>query len=56
MVFVLRQIKIGCDVDRRNRGVVRLSNLLVVDGNEQVISDVGRIGFQLGKRSGNKRS
>ena len=51
-----RQNKNGCGVDRRDRSVVRLSKLLVVDGNEKFISDICGVGFQFGGGSGNKRS
>ena len=42
-------IKIGTGIDRRDRNVVRLSDLLVADRNEKIISDIGRIALILGK-------
>ena len=54
LVVGLRLIKIGCGTDRRDRNVVRLSDLLVVDQNEKIISDIGRIALELGSM-GNKR-
>ena len=49
-------IKIGSGVDRRNRSVVsRLSDQLVVDGNEKIISNIGWIALELGKGLNHKR-
>ena len=49
IVVGLGLIKIGSGVDRRNRSVVRLSEQLVVDRNEKIIGDIGRIALELGK-------
>ena len=49
IVVGLGLIKIGTGIDRRDRNVVRLSDLLVADRNEKIISDIGRIALILGK-------
>ena len=55
MVVAFGLIKIGSRVDRRDRSAVRLSSKLVVDRNEKIISDVGRIALELGKGLNDKR-
>jgi len=39
----------GPGIDRKDSSVVRLSDELVVDRNEKIISDKGRIALELGK-------
>ena len=48
-------IKIGSGVYRRNRSVDRLGEQLVVDRNEKIISDIGRIALELGKSLDDER-
>ena len=48
-------IKIGSGVYRRNRSVGRLGEQLVVDRNEKIISDIGRIALELGKSLDDER-
>ena len=55
IVVGLGLIKIGTGIDRRDRNVVRLSDLLVADRNEKIISDIGRIALILGKSLEDKR-
>ena len=42
-------LEIGSGVDTSDRSVVRLSGQLVVDRNEKIISDIGRIAVELSK-------
>ena len=43
-------VKIGSEIDRRKRSVVsKLSDQLVVDRNEKIICDIGRIVLELSK-------
>ena len=42
-------IKIGTGINRTDRNVVRLGELLVVDCNEKIISDISQIVLELGK-------
>ena len=48
----VRQIKIGSGVDRRDRSVIGLSSQLVVDRNEKIIGNIGRIALKFGKAWG----
>ena len=54
-MFGFGRSKIGHGVDRRDRNVLRLSDRLIVDRNEKIIGDIGRIALERGKGSGNKR-
>jgi hypothetical protein len=55
IIVGFRLIKIGPRIDRRDRSVVGLSGQLVVDCNEKIIGDIGRIALELGKGLDNKR-
>ena len=55
IVVSYRLIKVGSGVDRRDRSVVRLGSQLVVDRNEKIVSDIGRIALEFGKGLDDKR-